>query len=246
MTQDGKTIEHNQASLPVDVRTKLMRDAADMAKKIAAPGGDLIRLTKKKTFKLPDGREAPAGTPLRVVVLDFVSYNAFYDRIWTEGDKTPPACFALGSEPKLLVPSNNSPVKQADNCEECPNNEWGSKGKGKACGNHRLLAVVEPSGVVDSPIMLIRLSPTGVKHWDKYVSDIINRFGIGPIGVETEIYFDQASDYATLRFGNPSPNVNLGVHAARQDAATKRLLTEPDVSGYEPVKPASGKSKAKK
>lgn len=240
MTENTQVIEHNQAQLPADVRAKLLADTAAMAKKIAAPGGDLIRLTKKKTFKLPTGQESTPGTPLKVVVLDFVSYNAFYDRPWSDDDKSPPACFALGPNPKELVPSVNSPVVQSEtNCEDCVNNAWKSKGKGKACGNHRLLAVVEPTAAVDSPVMLIRLSPTGVKFWDKYVNDVIGRFGMGPICVETEIYFDQASDYATLRFGNPTPNANLGVHAARQAAATKRLLTEPDVSSYEPVKKAA-------
>jgi hypothetical protein len=226
------TYDAHVANLPADVRKQLEDDAAKMKDRIGAPSGDKIRITKKKTFKLPDGQES-AG-PLRVVVLDFVSYNAFYDRPFSEGDKTPPACFALGAvKPTDLAPSNSSPDKQSAACKGCPNNEFGSKGKGKACSNHYLLAVVEDSDNADAPIFLLQVSPTAVRHWEGYASQVAAKFGLGPICVSTEIYFDPSSDSPSLRFGNPEANKNIGIHAPRKAAATARLLTEPDVSGYE-------------
>jgi hypothetical protein len=197
---------------------------------------------RSKVFQLHDGRMSPGEMLLALLV--FVSYNAFYDRPFSEKDKTPPACFALNQNPKELVPSETSPDKQSEACDGCPNNEFGSKGAGKACGNHRLLAVVEPGPNPDSPILLIQTAPTSVKHWDAYASAVVAKFGMTPIGVLTEIYFDPDQEYPTLRFGNPVPNPDVAVHLARQPAALKRLMTEPDVSQYAP--PPATKAPARK
>jgi hypothetical protein len=238
--EQERVIDGGTTNLPVDVRKQLQEEADKLARKIAAPSGDKITVTRRKTFKLPNGIEGPT---LRVVVLDFVSYNAFYDRAFSDDEKSPPACFALGDDPRQLKPSDNSPDKQSDDCADCPNNQFGSRGKGKACGNHRLLAVVEPGDNPEAPIYLLKTSPTAVKNWDSYASGVASRFGMSPIGVTTEVLFDPAKDYPTLMFGNPLPNPDVKLHIARKEAATKRLLTEPDVSSYEPVKKPAGKRK---
>jgi hypothetical protein len=231
-TVDGGT---QKGGVPVDYQALLKRQAEAMKAKIGAPSGDKIRLTKKKTFRLPNGQES-AG-PLRVVVLDFVSYNAYYDRPFSEKEMTPPACFALGSDPKELAPSDNSPDKQSDEgCGPCPLNEFGSRGAGKACGNHRLLAVVEASDDPKAPIMLIQTSPTSIKHWDSYVAGVLASHPLGITSVTTEIWFDPDAESQVLRFGNPEENENIEIHAGRCEAALKRLMTEPDVSKYQPVK----------
>lgn len=230
----------NMSNLPADIQAKLKADAEAMQKKIGAPGGDKIRLLREKKFKLPDGRES-AG-PLRVVIVDFVSLNAFYDRPFNEKDKTPAACYALGAvKPKDLVPSLKSPVKQADKCTGCPNNEFGSKGAGKACGNHYLLGCVEPTADPDGPVYIIQLGPKTTRNWEGYVSSIMMKHGAPPILVSTEIWFDPDEASQVLRFGNPESNENLALHMARKDAILKRLLVEPDVSSYAPLAKPGGK-----
>ncbi|HUV95117.1 MAG TPA: hypothetical protein VMX14_09855 [Anaerolineae bacterium] len=236
MKATDQTVSGGGAGVPVDVRDQLMKNAEAMRRKIGAPSGDKIRLKKSKKFQLPSGEES--SDPLRVVVLDFVSYNAYFDAPYAEGQIATPACFALGSEPTLLVPSDNSPDKQSDTCKTCPLNEFGSKGKGKACGNHRLLAVVEPSQNAEAPVYLIQVPPTSVKYWDAYVGQVLNRFPMGLMSVSTEIYFDPNSEWVSPRFGSPLPNEHVGIHAARVQAATDRLLTEPDVSNYAEPKAA--------
>src|SRR5258707_964616 len=90
------------------VNARLKKQAEDMKAKIGAPGGDKIKLLKSKKFKLPTGVES--GGPLRGVVLDFVAFNAYFDRPFSDKDKTPPACYALGAvKPQELVPSAKSP-----------------------------------------------------------------------------------------------------------------------------------------
>lgn len=240
----GTAVTTTKKQLPAEIRAEAEKEAAELAKRIEAPGGNKIKLTKDKHFKLPDGTKHPG--PLTAVILDFVAANKFFDRPYTEGEITPPACFAIGLEPGSLVPSANSPDKQAESCAKCPNNAWGSKGKGKACGNHRLLAVVAGAGDAasdpEAPMWLLEVSPTGVKAFDAYVSTVRNMHNTPPIGVVTDIFFDQTSEYQSLRFGKPEANPNLAVHWARKAAAREMLTREPDVSGYE--KPKAGKKKA--
>lgn len=239
----GTAVVPTKSNLPVNIAEQLAAETKALASRIQAPGGDKIKLTKKKTFKLPDGTESPG--PLTVVILDFVSMNKFFDRPYKEGEISPPACYALGLEPTNLVPSEKSPDKQSASCGTCPNNEFGSKGDGKACSNHRVLAVVAGAGDTaldpNSPMWLVEVSPTAIKAFDAYVSMVRTQFGVPPVGVITDIFFDPSSEYQSLRFGNPQPNPNLELHFGRRTAARTRLLTEPDVSAY--TKPGKKKTK---
>ena len=127
-----------KANLPVNYQEQLAKEAAEISKRIATPSGDRIRFNSNRSLITPDGGE---GEELEVVVVDFVSSNLFYDGPFDRDNPQPPGCFAIGVEPSLLVPSPNSPNKQAETCSACPNNQFGSAGKGKACKNTRLLAV---------------------------------------------------------------------------------------------------------
>ena len=128
-----------KANLPVNYAEQLAKEAAEISKRIATPSGDRIRFNSNRSLITPDGGE---GEELEVVVVDFVSSNLFYDGPFDRDNPQPPGCFAIGVEPSLLVPSPNSPNKQAETCSACPNNQFGSAGKGKACKNTRLLAVM--------------------------------------------------------------------------------------------------------
>lgn len=231
----GTAVVPAKVNLPVNIREQLAKEAEELNNRIQAPSGDKIKLTKKKTFKLPDGTESPG--PLAVVILDFVAFNGYYDKPYKEGEPAAPACFALGvGRNDDLVPSKKSPDVQSDDCKSCPMNEWGSKGEGKACRNQRRLAVVQgegdPANDPDAPMWILEVSPTALKAFDSYVSSVKTQFGVPPIGVITDIFFDPSSDHQSLRFGNPQPNPNLEMHYGRKAAARERLLSEPDVSGY--------------
>lgn len=227
-------------------RQQLMDEAAKMKAKIGSGGGDKIRLTKKKTFKLPDGQETTPGTPLRVAVLDFVAFKTFFDRPYNDKDKTPPACFALGATKLIeLVPHASSPDRQSPTCGVpqksgcCPNNEFGTKGGGKICSDHYVLAV---TGVdkPDGDMYTLQIPPTSVRYWEACVQQTLAQYP-GLLAASLEIWFDPEKDYQMLRFGRPLDNPFLVQHMARRAVASARLLTPPDVSTYE--KPAKASRK---
>lgn len=234
------------SNLPVNYEEQLAKEAADISKRIAAPSGDRIRFNGNQSFTTPDGME---GDTLEVVIVDFISSNLFYDGPYDRDNPAPPGCFALGAEPSSLVPSANSPAKQADTCASCPNNQFGSaaNGKGKACKNTRLLAV-SPVSALDNPdepapVWVLSIPPTSMKAFDAYVHSLAAKHRTVPIGVVTQIALDENSQYAAPRCSlvRPLKGDELKVFMERRQEARDRLHVEPDVSTYQPPKRAAGR-----
>ena len=125
-----------KSSSVVSIQEALKAQAAAMSDRTAPPSGSSISVTQDKKFKLPDGTTT-AG-PLQLVIVDFTARNEFYPDAFDPNDIVSPHCFAIGQNPLKLVPSDNSPEKQASDCSSCPMNQFGSQGKGKACQNTRL------------------------------------------------------------------------------------------------------------
>jgi len=214
----------------VSVQEMMAAQLAALQSKTAPAGGNMIRVTQDKQFILPDGSKTPG--PLQLVIVDFTSRNTFYEGAYDKNNIVPPTCFAIGDIPLKLVPSENSPVKQADSCAECPMNAFGSAGAGKACKNSRLLAVLPPDADEDTPMWTLATSPTAIKGFDGFVKNVQRMFGVPPVGVVATVSFDDAVDHACLKFSDAEPNGNAGVHLARLEEAKEMLAAEPDVSSY--------------
>ena len=207
--------------------------AAQLAKNIGAPSGNKIRTTQDKKFILPDGTKVDT---LDAVIVNFGTHYTFYAEAFNRNKITPPACFAIGLDPRNMVPSANSLDRQADSCNVCPNNQWGSGngGKGKACRNARVLALMPTNPTEDSPIWLLQTSPTAIRYFDDYVRNLTNR-GVPPLSVITQIYFDPASTFASLRFRATSkvdPDL-ISVYAAQVKTAEEILTAEPEYAPTE-------------
>ena len=213
----------------VSIAASLKAQAEAMSGRVLPPGGNRIRATQDKQFAMPDGQKADS---IEVVILDFRAVHNFYEQAYSKDEVSPPACYAIGLDPKNMVPALNSPNKQADDCNSCPMHEWGSEGKGKACNEGRLMACLPPDATEDTPIMLLQCSPTAVKGFDGYVSSVARTFQMPPIAVVTTVAFDEGQTFAQMVFTDPQPNKQLDVFFARQAEAAQILDAERDVSGY--------------
>lgn len=220
--------------LPVNYQEQLAAESAQIAKRIAAPSGDRIRMSGNSKFILPDGSE---GEEFEAVIVEFGSSNLFYEGAFDRDNPQPPSCFAIGPEPSLLVPSPNSPAKKAESCAVCPNNQFGSSGKGKACKNTRLLALV-PVGALeedgDVPIWIMSVPPTSLKAFDSYAQSLASKYKTTTLGVVTKITLDPSTTYASPRFSvvRPLKGEEFNVFVPRREEAATRLSAEPDVSQY--------------
>lgn len=237
-----------KVALPANIQKSLQDEVQGIQSRIGAPAGNRIKVTQKKTFRMPNGEESPG--PLRAVILDFLSGNYFYPGVYDPDDITPPDCFALGVEVASMAPPDNVPSKQADSCAVCPQNQFGSaqRGKGKACQNARLIALLPIDANEDTPIMTLKVSPTALRQFDGYVASVARSFQTPPVGVITTIGFDPTPDYPSLRFGEPEP-VPAELFAlciARREEAKRMLLTPPDtnVIKIEKAPAKGGKRKA--
>lgn len=231
-------------NLPVDVNAAMAAEMEQIQKRISAPSGDRIMVTQGKTFKLPNGSELDE---LEAVVVDFCAANYYYTEAFDRGNVIPPACFALGLEPAMLEASSNSPDKQCASCAACWANQFGSSGKGKACQNTRLLALLTPDADAETPLYLLKVSPTAIKNFDAHVNSVANSFKMPVRAVVTQITFSQESEYATLRFKTlrPADEDLLIMAHGRLEEARKRLLTEPDVSALKAANETPKKVKPK-
>lgn len=215
--------------LPANLMQQLSAEAEAIAGKIGSPSGNRIRVTQKKTFRMPSGEESPG--PIYGVVVDFLSANYYYTGAFDPNDIQPPECFAINERIADLTPHDKATNKQAASCAVCPQNQFGSSGRGKACSNTRLLAVLPPDATNDSPIMILRVSPTAQRAYDAYVAGVARSLKAPPIAVVTEFSFDPTPDYASLRFNTTdqmTPDL-FQLCMARREEAKRILLTPPDV-----------------
>ena len=222
-----------------NIQDMLRKQAEANASRVEPGSGKSIRIGQDKSFTLPDGTKTRGS--LQLVVVDFVSRNEYYEDAYNKDDITPPNCFAIHPEPKQLVPSDNSPDKQCDNCASCPMNQFGSAptGAGKACKNTRVLAVMPPDADDDTEIWTLKVSPTAIKAFDSFVAGVNRTFQLPPVGVVVTVGFSGAKDFPSLEFTDPQLNENVVVHFGRQDEAREMLMREPDVSSFGAEKPAA-------
>ena len=218
----------------VSIQDQLRELAAAAAGRIAPPSGNVIRVTQDKKFNLPDGTKSEG--PLDLVIIDFVSRNEYYEGSYDPNNIAPPVCFAIHPEPKLMVPSENSSDKQSDTCAACPQNQFGSSGKGKACKNTRVLAVLPPDADESTPLWLLKVSPTAIKGFDALIGSL-SRMQAAPVQMVVEVGFNTSETFSSLVFADPRPNDNVAVHLARLDEAREALAVEPDTT-RQAVQPA--------
>lgn len=230
----SKDLAAMAGKLPADVRKKLEEDIAKDISRIGSTGSkDVIRATQNKKFELPDGS---TQDEFECHIVAFAYRNEYYTSAYNPKEITPPECFAISAAESTLIASDNSPKKQnKDNCAVCQHNQFGSSttGGGKACKNNVLIALLptDPKTIEDHEIMVVKLSPTAIRPFNKYVKEILSQNV--PVNLaKTRVFFDPASAYASIRMEVVGFNADhYEILEERKAAAETRLMEEPDVSG---------------
>lgn len=225
------------------IREQLRKQAEEMSNRTAPPTGRKIMPGNDKMFKLPDGSKV---SELRAVIVDFVTVHNFYERPFDPKNIMPPGCFAVGINPKDMAPLKESPNLQADNCQDCPMNVFGSDGDGKACKNGRRLALLPLNDAgndvdAEADMLILDVSPTALKGFDAYVQSLQRTYQLPPAAFSTNITMDPNTEYAKVMFGDPEPVTSLGEVVARQAEARDLLMAPPDFSQWKPVETKTGR-----
>jgi len=137
-----------------------------------------------------------AGNSLEVVVLTSPVERLYYTSRYDPTNNAPPTCYALGSTLTGLKPSHLSDTPQAEFCETCPKNQWGSAtngGKGKACSEKRRLFLMTSDSIdsVDNvslgEVAALRIPVTSVKGFSTYVQTVASTVKRPLAGVVTKV-----------------------------------------------------------
>ena len=229
-----------------EVEEQMAAFATGAKARINQPGGNNIGIRNSRwTYK----QEVIDGN-LRVIAVDFVHVNAWYDQDFDPDEPAPPACFAISDDGDEMAPHPSAPAPQHERCDGCPMNAWGSadRGRGKACKNQYKIAVIEADADPDdAELAILTLPPTSQRNWEKHVTGLERKLNRPPFGVVTLFSFDDDYDYPVITC-EVDAVIDKPAHLqgimGRVDAARAELIEPPDVSGYEPPAPKR-KSRAK-
>lgn len=114
-----------------------------------------------------DGEEVPA-VELNCIIAGIKSIRVYWEKSLDDAGNggTPPDCFSDDSKVGTGYPGGD--------CKTCPLNDWGSDpkgGKGKACGQRKLLFLYLPD---DTMPRVLSVPPSSLKAVDKYLMRLTN------------------------------------------------------------------------
>lgn len=204
---------------------------------------------------------ATVQEPMPVIVLDECVEYSYYEGDFDPNSMEAPVCFAISETAAHatgvlgdgLAPHPASTKPQSEKCQGCWANEFGSatKGRGKACGNRRRLAMaamqsVEGADLANTDVAIMKVPPTGLKVWDGYVRFLSRFEGVPPEFAVTNVSMKKTTgdalqaiphyELATLVTESMADTV-LKLQEACQPMLTKPFeAAAPDVPRETPVK----------
>lgn len=199
-------------------------------------GSNRIKVLAKGAFEV----EGVEHEELQMVVIDGAFRKQFFIDNYDKENITPPDCYAIGrpmsaggDTPNTTIPEEDSPDKQADKCAVCPQNVFGSKGRGKACQDRRWLVVnlVDDEGShlnPSAPLYLLDLSPTNIKPFDSMAGYIEKTLGGSPLKAIVTARAVNVGTYANVTWHDPIPNPDYAVAFMRRAEAADILAKRPD------------------
>lgn len=198
-------------------------------RQLIAPVGRRIKL-ENKVFRFPDGSEVDN---FRCVIVGFVYSNNYYDTEYIPGVYNPPKCFAISLTPKGGTPSKQIVKPECYECDKCWANQFGSKGRGKACQNRMQIAVLPEDADGDTNLHVLDLSPTAIRPFNNFLSSAVRHLQVLPQMMSVMVKADQNVKWDALTFSDAKPitdNDFVKMVMSRREEAKELLLTEPNLA----------------
>lgn len=188
-TQSKAVVVKEKPGAIMSYEEEMAQYAKEVSEQVKPPSGGSISF--KGGLSIDGQRMEDDKAP--VIVLDFCYENNLYEGDYDPDDVKSPVCFALGKSEEELAPHPDSEKPQADKCQGCEHNQWGSaqKGKGKACQNRRRLICIsanydDPEELKEAPLKRAKLPVTSGRNWDGYVTGLAREM-TGPRYMKTEL-----------------------------------------------------------
>lgn len=168
-------------------------------------------------FQMPDGEKLQEFTG---IILDLNRANAYWKESFGDsGGGTPPDCSSIdGINADLNTEECPSPTGKCGHGKqpECPNNRFGSAGRGKACKNLKRVHII-----LEGHKMPLRLTlpPTSIKALDIYVSLLASKgypyqraetnFGLKESQNKEGIKYSEITLHELRIIEDPSPELDM-------------------------------------
>jgi len=195
------------------------------------------------------------GNQMIAVIASWCLENVYYEGVYDAENRAPPKCFAFSKEgedhgemgPPEIVDTEEAFERQSDQCKDCWANQWNSseRGRGKACGNRRRLALLpagtfKPAGRGQFELEMfedvehyqkaepafMKIPVTSGKGFDTYVRQVAETFRKPVFAVFTRIWLepDAKSQFKVMfEMEGEVPNDLLGTLIARHKELDKTI-----------------------
>lgn len=201
----------------------LLAKAQEEQETVDGIGGGLRASIKGGKLKINDN-PVPGNTLVCVLVAHTASKRFFEGDFDPSGDdKAMPVCYAFGKNFKdPMTPHAEVAKRQAESCDQCPHNEFGSAktGRGKACKDAINLAFIEAGSMGSNGVFMpytdlaadlqrlrsnevVKLSvpATSLKAFKDHIDNMRENFARPSNAMYTQIKVDMSEkDYPTVSF----------------------------------------------
>lgn len=140
-----------------------------------------------------NGQPVP-GNKLQGIIIASTHANLYYDQPYNPDAPVNPACWAYSVDGENMAPAPEVANPVSESCDGCPNNAWGSDpkgGRGKACQNRRVLAMIPaniaPGDIPTAEIAVLKLPVTSTKMFQMYVQKCAALHARPLLGMVTEV-----------------------------------------------------------
>lgn len=136
---------------------------------------------KVQLFIMPDGSKIEF---FEGIIIDQQATNSYWpEKIEPGQPAKPPMCYSMDS----IVPDLGSEIAQSKKCKQCPMNQFGSDGKGKACKNMKRLHILMDGSVLPRRLTV---APTSIISTNEYLTILID-MGLSYRAVLTKFSLDK-------------------------------------------------------
>ena len=138
------------------------------------------------------------GNKLDCIIIASTHVNMLYKGAWDPDNIANPDCYAYSPDGENMVPHPSVANPLCDNCADCPANKWesqdmfgGKAGRGKACKNQRVLAIIpadtKPEDILTAEVAILKVPVTSVQNWGQYVNKVATLFNRPPLAMITQL-----------------------------------------------------------
>ena len=209
-----------------------------------------------KGGRMTYGDELLPGDKINAVIVDYRMENDLYLKKYVAGQVRSPDCFSIVAPDAIQIPSDDAEFPQADTCDVCPMNEWGSasqiegndpNARGKACKTSRRIMILAADDcttvekIAKAQVVTLIPPATSVDNFSTAMNQITKALDTAHFGAVVEISVKPHPKFLFQVHFKVLQQINnedlLEALLARYEKESARVITYPKNSEREGAAP---------